>query len=57
MFGRIPSVFGANHGGELSLGPAGYVLIKGMDDTCWEWYMAEGGEVGVVLRHERVKVV
>ena len=32
-FGRIHSVCGANHGGELSLGPAGYILIRGMDDT------------------------
>ena len=28
--GRMPSVFGANHGGELSLGSVEYVFIKGI---------------------------
>ena len=31
--GRMPSIFGANHGGELLLGSFGYVFIKGIFDT------------------------
>ena len=51
-FGNMSSILGANHGGELSLIPVGYFLMRGMDETRRQWYIVVADRMGAVSGQE-----